>query len=265
MHATRIIPCLLLRNRGLVKTVRFDRPVYVGDPMNAVRIFNDKEADELVFLDITASRAGRPPDFALVADIASECFMPFCYGGGIRSVEDARRLTQLGAEKIVLNTAALADLTLVSRAAGVFGSQSVVVGIDVRRGLLGGYTVHAHAGGAVPRLAVEDYARAAEQAGAGEILLTSVDRDGMMAGYDLELLRRVTSAVGIPVVACGGAGSLAHLAEAVLDGGASAAAAGSLFVFQGRHKAVLINYPTPAEIRAAFARGAASATGEPRP
>ncbi len=252
MVQTRVIPCLLLRNMGLVKTQKFKDPVYVGDPINAVRIFNDKEVDELVFLDITATVEGKRPPFDLLAKVAGQCFMPLCYGGGVRSLEDMAQLYSIGIEKVALNTQAVKDASLVRAAADRFGSQSVMVSIDVKKTLFGKYEVVVESGrkrtGLDPvRLAAELQAH-----GAGELLLNSVDRDGMMEGYDLELIRRVTAAVGIPVVACGGAGKLADLSSAVTAGGASAAAAGSLFVFQMPHRAVLINYPSQRDLESLF-------------
>lgn len=248
MLRTRVIPCLLLRNGGLVKTVRFESPRYVGDPINAVRIFNKKEVDELIFLDISATAAARGPNFELIRDIASEAFMPFGYGGGVASVEDVRRLVGIGVEKVVLNAAAMQRPSLISDAAEVAGSQSVVVSIDVKRSLLGRYEVVTHNGQRRTGRNPVDWAREVEALGAGEIVVNSVDRDGTMKGFDIALLRQVTAAVGVPVVACGGAGSLEDFAAAIREGGASAVAAGSLFVFHGKHRAVLITYPEYAEL-----------------
>ncbi len=243
MLRTRVIPCLLLKGEGLVKTVRFKDPIYVGDPINAIRIFNDKEVDELVFLDIMASREGRGPALHAIRDFASECFMPVGYGGGIRSVHDARTILMLGIEKVILNTAALKQPQLVADLSREFGAQAVVVSIDVRRKLLGGYEVMAAGGTEKTGLKPVDHARRMVELGAGEILLNSIDRDGTQTGYDLPLVRSVTEAVSVPVVACGGAGSLDHFAQAVNEAGASAVAAGSMFVFHGKHRAVLISYP----------------------
>ena len=251
MHIARIIPCLLLKNGGLVKTVRFKNDRYVGDPINAVRIFNEKEVDELVFLDISATLAGNGPNFELLEDIASEAFMPFGYGGGITSLEQIRRLYALGVEKIVINTVAATNPELVSEAAGLAGSSSVVVSIDVRRSLFGKYSVCVEGGRRDLKTDPVSYARDMEKRGAGEILLNAIDRDGTMEGYDLGLVRRVSEAVSVPVVAVGGAGSLEHFREAV-EHGASAAAAGSMFVFHGKHKAVLITYPRYDEMRTLF-------------
>lgn len=252
MLATRVIPCLLLRGGGLVKTVRFRDPVYVGDPINAVRIFNEKEVHELAVLDIEASRRRRGPDFALLERICCEAFMPMAYGGGLRTVEDVRRVLELGFEKAVINTTALADVSFFARVAELCGSQSVVASVDVKKDLFGRRRVYGHFRGRCINASPAKYAVAAEQAGAGEILLTSVDRDGTQAGYDLDLVREVSTAVGVPVIACGGAGRVEDFALAV-KAGAAAAAAGSLFVFHGPHRAVLITYPTPAELRNVFA------------
>lgn len=257
MIPRRVIPCLLLRHSGLVKTVQFRDPVYLGDPINIVRIFNEKEADELILLDTTATLEGRSPAFGIVEKLAGECFMPLCYGGGVRSTDDMKRLFQLGVEKVALNSMAVERPELVRTAADLFGSQSVVVSIDVRRRPFGRYEVCSRGGTQAGGRDPAEFATAMEREGAGELLVTSIDRDGTMQGYDLDLLRHVTGAVGLPVIACGGAGRLEHLVAAVRDGGASAAAAGSLFVFQGKHRAVLISYPGPAEIDAAF-RGSPS-------
>jgi cyclase len=242
MLRTRVIPCLLLRNGGLIKTVGFKDPKYVGDPINAVRIFNEKEVDELVFLDISATLAGREPNFDLLASIASEAFMPFGYGGGLTRVDQVRRLFALGVEKAIINTAADGDSGLVGEAAAAAGRSSVVVSIDVRRNWLGRYSVCTRCGQHDTRRDPVEYARQMEREGAGEILLNSIDRDGTMSGYDLELVRRVSEAVNIPVVAVGGAGVLGHFRQAV-ESGASAVAAGSMFLFHGKHRAVLITYP----------------------
>jgi imidazole glycerol-phosphate synthase subunit HisF len=253
MLVTRVIPCLLLQDDGLVKTTRFKDPTYVGDPINAIRIFNDKEVDELIFLDIAASRQGRGPSLSMIRDIASECFMPVGYGGGIRTLQEARQVLSLGIEKIILNTAALQRPELVSELSREFGAQAVVVSIDAKKRLLGGYEVMTLCGSQKTGLKPTDHARRMVDLGAGEIFLNAIDRDGTQTGYDLALLRSVASAVSVPVVACGGAGRLAHFAEAVTEGQASAVAAGSMFVFHGKHRAVLISYPTRAELDATFA------------
>lgn len=239
----RLIPVLLLRQGGLYKTRRFGDPVYIGDPINAVRIFNDKGADEIILLDIDASTEGRGPDFGRIADIVSEAFVPVCYGGGVRELADFSRLMKLGVEKVAVNTALANSFDLITEAASRFGSQSVVVAIDAKRGLFNRYDRVVRSGASSTKLSPAEAACAAEAAGAGEILVTAVDRDGMMSGYDSKLISSIAAGVGVPVIANGGASSLKDMLDAVFLDGASAAAAGSFFVFQGKHRAVLITYP----------------------
>lgn len=243
MLKTRIIPCLLLKNTGLIKTVRFKNPKYLGDPLNIVRIFNDKEVDEIVLLDTTATIENRPPLFESISKIAGECFMPLCYGGGVRSLDDIKTLFNLGIEKVAVNSFAVEDPLFITKASEMFGNQSIVVSIDVKKNPLGKYKVFTHGGKKPAGLSPVEFAMEMEKNGAGELLLTSIDLDGTMEGYDLKLIESVSSAVSIPVIACGGAGSIQHLKDAITVGKASAAAAGSLFVFHGPHRAVLINYP----------------------
>lgn len=248
MLKARFIPVLLLRGQGLYKTVKFKNETYVGDPVNAVRIFNDKAADELIILDTVATLRGEAPNFELIGDIASEAFIPVCYGGGVSKLEHFEQLFRLGIEKVALNSAATGEMVLVSEAIRIFGSQSVVVGIDVRRSFLGRNERYVNCGKQNTRQSAVEAARKAEQAGAGELLLYSVDRDGTMEGYDIPLVKAVSQAVRIPVIACGGAGSLSDMACAIFEGGAASAAAGSIFVFKGKHRAVLITYPDEKEI-----------------
>jgi cyclase len=249
MILPRVIPALLLQGEGLVKTVKFKDPTYLGDPINIVRIFNDKEVDELVFLDITATIDERPPAFDVLANITSECFMPLGYGGGIRNMDDVRRLLGIGIEKVILNTTAVENPSLVRAAADYAGSSSVVISMDVRKNIFGRYEVHTRSGSRKTGLEPVRHAVEMEQMGAGELFINSIDRDGTMQGYDLDLIRRVSDAVSIPVVACGGAGKLQDLADAIKMGGASAAAAGSLFVFQGPLRGVLISYPSQEDLK----------------
>ena len=253
MIPARVMPCLLLRGRGLVKTIRFRDPKYLGDPRNTVKIFNEKEVDELVLLDITATPESKPPDFELVREIVSEAFMPVAYGGGIRTVEDARKMLGLGVEKIVVNSYAAENPEFIREAADVFGSQSVVVCIDVKKSLFGKYEVFVNGGRKGTKQDPVEYAKRMERFGAGELVVNSIDRDGTMSGYDLELVKSVTGAVRVPVIACGGAGKVDDFGEAVRRGGASAVAAGSMFVFQGKHRAVLISFPEQAELKRVFA------------
>lgn len=252
MYHNRLIPCLLLDNGRLVKTVQFRKPVYVGDPINAVKIFNDKEVDELVFLDINATRSHRRPDFAYLKKIAEQCFMPLCYGGGITSLEDIGTLFRIGFEKVSINAAALDHPELIGEAAKVYGSQSIVGAMDVGKNLFGKAVVKALNGTRGTKYSPKEYAKRLEDAGAGEIFLNSVTQDGVMAGYDWELIREVADCVQVPVIACGGAGNLQDCRRAI-DSGASAAAAGSIFVFWGVNKAVLINYPDSEETAKLFA------------
>ena len=248
MLKTRVIPCLLIQGSRLVKTVAFRNPRYFGDPINAVRIFNEKEVDELVVLDINATVEQRPPNLRLISEIASECFMPLAYGGGIKSLDHIQSIFALGVEKVVINSEAAARPAIVADAAARFGSQSLIVSIDAKKRHFGGYEIRTRSGRVGTGRNPVRIARDMESAGAGEILLNSIDRDGTMQGYDLELVRAVSQAVALPVIACGGAGSLTDLAAAVTKGGASAVAAGSMFVFHGKHRAVLINYPSTAEL-----------------
>lgn len=247
----RVIPCLLLQDGGLVKTRRFAKPRYVGDPINAIRIFNDKYVDELVFLDITASRTGAEPDYDLIARIAGECFMPLCYGGGIRTLEQARRIIAGGVEKLAINSMAIDRPQLLGELSRELGASSVVAAIDVKRDWFGRERVFHPGRRRLTKLDPVQHAKAVVAAGAGEIFLNSVDRDGQYCGFDTDLIARVTTAVSVPVIACGGAADLADMRAAV-QAGASAAAAGSMFVFYGPHRAVLINYPDYASVRELF-------------
>ena len=255
MLKTRIIPCLLLKDSGLVKTRKFKDPKYVGDPINAVKIFNDKEVDELIFLDISATPNNRKPNYSLVKDIASETFMPFAYGGGITSLSDIEKLISQGSEKVVLNSIAYDTPTLVNEAAKKFGSQSIVVSIDVKKNFFGKQQVYIKCGKKCIGEFPEDWAKKMEDLGAGEIFINSIDNDGMQKGYDLNLIKKVADIVSIPVIASGGAWELQHLADAVKIGGASAVAAGSMFVFNGPHRAVLISYPNYKELEQLFQYG----------
>lgn len=244
----RVIPCLLLQDGGLVKTVRFGRPRYVGDPVNTVRIFNDKYVDELVLLDIRASRAGSEPDYDLIEQLAGECFIPLCYGGGIRTAAQARRIVAAGVEKLAMNSLLLDDPAQFAAMSCEFGASSTVASIDVKRDLFGRERVFHPGKRCLTRLDPVEHAKAAVRAGAGEIFLNSVDRDGTGKGFDLDLVRRIAAAVPVPVTVCGGAAGFDDL-RAALQAGAAAVGAGSLFVFYGPHRAVLINYPAYATVR----------------
>lgn len=245
MLRPRFIPCLLLRRAALVKTIKFENPGYVGDPINAVRIFNEKEVDELIFLDITATTDRRDPPLEVIEEIASQCFMPVTFGGGVRTVDAMRRIYGLGVEKVSLNSILSDSPTFLRRAADEFGSQSVVVSIDVKR-CRSGYRVFTHAGRRDTGLEPERMAEWAQENGAGEILLTSIDRDGTGSGFDLDLIARVVDAVDLPLVACGGAGGVADLREVVRLG--ASAAAGSMVVYHGPRRAVLISFPSKRDL-----------------
>jgi cyclase len=248
MLRPRIIPCLLIHNGGLVKTIQFDEPKYVGDPLNAVRIFNEKQVDELMVVDIDASRVGRSPNETLIAQLAAECRMPFCYGGGVKTADQAERLIGLGVEKVAISSAAVDDPQLIARIARQVGSQSVVSVIDVKTtGLFRQPEVVTL--NATRRTGLEPvtFARKLQDLGVGEIVLNSVDRDGKMHGYDFDLIDRVWEAVNVPLTVLGGAGSFDHIRELVRRHPVIGAAAGSLFVFKGKYRAVLINYPVHTE------------------
>ncbi len=248
MKRVRVIPALLIQKGGLVKSVRFKDHKYVGDPINAVKIFNEKEVDELVVLDISATAEKRPPNIRQIKEIAGEAFMPLGYGGGITSLDEIRELISAGVEKVILNTSAFNNPGLVSEGARYVGSQSVVVSIDVKKNLFGKYKVYIQNASRKTDADPVAYARRMQEAGAGEILLNAVDRDGTFGGYDVDLIRMVSESVDIPVVAIGGAATVDDLANAVKSG-ASAVSAGSMFVFQRPHRAVLISYPSQAELK----------------
>lgn len=247
----RVIPVLLLKDGLLHKPMKFKSPKYVGDPRVAVKIFNDKGADELALIDMGATVQRREPDYALIEEIVTESFMPVAYGGGVHTYDHAARILELGVEKIVLNTALTTNPILSEKVAEVFGAQSVIGCIDCRKSLFGGYSVYVEAGQKRCSGNPEDIARKIVSRGVGEIIVQSIDREGSGNGYDLALVRRVSSAVEVPVIALGGAGNPRHFKEAV-DAGAAAAAAGSMFVFTGPRRAVLITYPQDAQLHAAF-------------
>ncbi len=249
MKQSRVMPCLLISGNGLVKTKNFKNPVYVGDPVNSVKIFSDKEADEIVILDIDASRKNKDPNFELISEMAGEAFMPVAYGGGIKNIDHIRRLIRSGVEKVVINTQAIISTDIIKAAVDIFGSQAVVGAVDVRRKLLGSYAVFSKGATVDARISLQDHIEKLLNAGVGELFINDVDRDGAMNGYDINLLSSVSRQSPVPVVICGGAGSMEHLREGVHIGGASGVAAGSMFVFHGKHRAVLISYPKVSEIK----------------
>ena len=249
MRRIRVIPVLLIQNGGLVKSIQFKNHIYVGDPINAVKIFNEKEVDEIAIIDISASKEKRNPNLEQIAEIAGEAFMPLAYGGGITSVDEVKKILFQGAEKVIINSSALDKKFLITEIANQFGSQSVVVSIDVKKDLLGRYKVFRNNGKKNTGKNPIDFAQEVEEAGAGEILLTSIDKDGMFKGFDIALVKQISNAVNIPVIACGGAAEIADFAKVVRYGNASAVAAGSMFVLRRPHRAVLISYPSQEELK----------------
>ena len=244
MLRSRITPCLLIRNKGLVKTVNFKNEKYVGDPINAVRIFNEKEADELIVLDIDATAENRAPDFKTIEHLAAECRMPLCYGGGVNTMDQALRILALGVEKIAISSFAIRRPEFVTQLATTIGNQSVVVILDVRKDPQSGkYEVFTHNARNNTGKCPMELARTMEQCGVGEIVINSIDNDGVMKGYDLELVDKIRNTVSVPITALGGAGSIKDIAQLITRFGIIGAAAGSLFVFKGVYRAVLINYP----------------------
>ncbi len=247
MLRPRIIPCLLVHDKGLVKSVQFKNYKYVGDPINAVRIFNEKEADELMLLDIDATVKNNAPDYKLIENIASECRMPLCYGGGIKNVEQAQKIFSLGVEKIALSSVLIQSPSLITEIASKVGSQSVVAVIDIKKKMFGGYEIYTHNGKKSTGINPIEFIKHLEDLGAGEIVINAIDNDGMMKGYDLKLVEQVRKSTSLPLTILGGAGSLKDIGNLIENYGIIGAAAGSIFVFKGVYKAVLINYPVNSE------------------
>jgi imidazole glycerol-phosphate synthase subunit HisF len=243
MLEVRVIPCLLYNGSGLIKTIQFNNPVYIGDATNAIRIFNEKEVDELILLDVRASVKKLKPNLELIKRISSECFMPLCYGGGISSVEDIKNIISVGVEKVSINSKAVESPSFIKYAAKMFGSSTIVVCIDYKKNFWGKVVVTAKGGRIKSRNSPIEFAQLMEDMGAGELVINSIDKDGTMSGYDLDMLEKITTKVNIPVIALGGAGKVEHFFDAYNKTQVAAVAAGSMFVFQGKHKAVLINYP----------------------
>ncbi|NQW41863.1 MAG: imidazole glycerol phosphate synthase subunit HisF [Bacteroidetes bacterium] len=243
MLQSRAIPCLLLNENGLYKTIQFKNPVYVGDPINAVKIFNEKEVDELIILDITASKQNREPNYELLKHIASECFMPLAYGGGIKNFQQAAKLFELGIEKISLNLSAIENPNLITEITSVYGNQSVIVSIDIKKNLWGKYGIYSHNGTKNTRLLLNEFIKKVESLGAGELLITNIEKEGTWSGFDIDLLKSLTSLAKIPIIIGGGCGNIQHIADAVNTGKASAVAIGSMAVFQKKGMGVLISFP----------------------
>jgi imidazole glycerol-phosphate synthase subunit HisF len=247
MRRIRVIPVLLLHKGGLIKSVKFKNYRYVGDPINAVKIFNEKEIDEIVVLDIDATREKRPPNLQKIREIAGEAFIPLAYGGGISSIDEIKELFYIGVEKVIMNYQAVHNPSLIEEAAKLVGSQSVVVSIDVKKNLFGKYKVFTRNASENTGHDPAEFAKKMQDTGAGEIFLNVTDRDGTYGGYDLELVKKLSTVLSIPLIACGGASSITDFRQAVQHG-ASAVAAGSMFVFQRPHNAVLISYPSQQEL-----------------
>ena len=247
MLRPRIIPTLLIQDKGLVKTVNFKNSKYVGDPINAVRIFNEKEVDELAIFDIDATVKGNEPNYGLIERLASQSMMPLCYGGGVKTVEQAQRIFSLGIEKIALSSAVLQTPKLITDISERVGAQSVIVVLDVKKKLLGGYEVYTHNGKKATGINPFKFVEEAQKLGAGEVVINSIDKDGVMKGYDLDLIAKVREKISLPMTVLGGAGSLDDIEKVIDQYGVIGVAAGSLFVFKGTYKAVLINYPTQLE------------------
>lgn len=252
MLKTRVIPCLQLIDSSLVKTVKFKDPAYIGDPVNTVRIFNELEVDELCFLDIRASVEKRMPNYEILKQIADECFMPLSYGGGITDFESARKIFASGFEKIVLNTSAYKTPHLITKLSEHFGAQAIIGSVDFRKNLWGKSSIYINDGTENTSNDVVGWATKLEEYGVGEILLTSMDRDGSWAGYDVEVLKKVNNAVSVPVIANGGAGEIKHLTQAVKEAGVSAVALGSMVVYQKKGMGVLVNFPDRNKLTAAL-------------
>ncbi|MDY6836314.1 MAG: AglZ/HisF2 family acetamidino modification protein [Chloroflexota bacterium] len=254
MLKARVIPSLLIKSGKLVKTTQFKDAIYIGDPVNAARIFNQKQVPELILLDINATKDNHPIFIDIVSRVSDECFMPLTSGGGIKTIEDIRQLLNSGAEKVSINTQAVENPSLIAEASSTFGSQSIVVSIDVKKTRQGRYEVYTHDG--TKKTGIDPVALAIkmEEMGAGEILLNSIDRDGTRQGYDIELVKKVSDSVGIPLIASGGAGSIEDFSTVIHKGHASAATAGSLFVFHGKRLAVLISFPTKEELESSLSK-----------
>lgn len=250
MLRSRIVPCLLVRNKGLVKTIQFKDSKYVGDPINAVKIFNEKEVDELIVLDIDATKEKRPPNFKMIQDLAVECRMPLCYGGGIKTIEQAKEIIKLGAEKIALSSIIFEDRSRIKEIAEAVGVQSVIAVLDVKKkGFFGKYQVYINNGTKATGKGPISVAKELETLGVGEVVINSIDNDGMMKGYDLKLVELIRDAINLPLTVLGGAGTIQDIKQLIRKYKVIGVAAGSLFVFKGKYKAVLINYPTRDEVK----------------
>ena len=249
MLRTRIIPCLQLIDQSLVKTIQFKKHNYIGDPVNTVRIFNELEVDELCFLDIRATVEKREPNLKILSEIANECFMPLSYGGGLRHFETVKKIFLIGFEKVVINSFAIEKPDFITKVAEHFGNQSVIGSLDVKKNILGKYNVYSKDGTEKTKLDPFEWAKKLEDLGAGELLITSMDKDGIWEGFDNEIIHTIASAVKIPIIANGGAGKIEHIGEAINKAGASAVALGSMVVYQKKGMGVLVNFPDKNDLR----------------
>jgi cyclase len=252
MLQTRVIPCLLLKDESLVKTVNFKKPGYIGDPVNTARIFNELEVDELTLLDITATNEKRKPNFKILSELANECFMPLAYGGGINNFDDAKKIFQIGIEKVIINSAAYTNPTFITQLASHFGNQAVVASIDVKKNMFGKYQVYSNSGNKKQKVEVVAWAKKLEELGAGEILLTAIHQEGTWKGFDIDLINSIASVVDIPVIANGGAANLKDIEEVVKKGNASAVSLGSMVVYQNKGMGVLVNFPEQKKLKSAL-------------
>ena len=242
MIKPRIIPCLLLDNQDLVKTIKFSKKKYIGDPLNTLRIFNELEADELIILDIYASKNNKEPDFDFIKEIVSEAFMPLAVGGGIKSLDHASKLINLGVEKVIINTSVLNSFDLIESISNKFGSQSVIISIDFKKSFFGNYHIYNHVSKKKLNIDISNYIKQAIEKGAGECFFNLVDKDGMCNGYDVDFIKQFSKKISTPIIVCGGANKMEDFKYAI-ESGADACAAGSMFIYKGNHKAVMINYP----------------------
>lgn len=242
MLNNRVIPSLLLSNNGLVKTIKFKKEIYIGDPINTIRIFNEKEVDELSLIDIHASKNKSGPNFQTIQRVTDECFIPLSYGGGIRNIEDIEKIFKIGVEKVILNSSAILNPNLINEASKMFGSQSIVVSVDIKKDFFGKLNIIKPYNNKKISISVNDYILDMQDRGAGEILVNDINRDGVMQGMNLDFIKNISKELQIPLIAAGGVGDLQHIKEGI-DAGASAVAVGSFFVFNGPLKAVLISYP----------------------
>lgn len=252
MLLTRVIPCLLLEDDSLVKTINFKKPGYIGDPVNTARIFNELEVDELVVLDITATNKKRRPNFKILSELANECFMPLAYGGGIRDFEDAKKIFQIGIEKVIINSYAFEHPAFITELAEHFGNQAVVASIDVKKNMFGKYQIYSNSGSKKQKVNVVDWAKQLEELGAGEILLTAIHQEGTWKGFDVNLVEKIANAVDIPVIANGGASSINDIEKVVKEGHASAVSLGSMVVYQNKGMGVLVNFPDAKKLKKAL-------------